>query len=223
MLPRFTVGLIQKVVRWYRFNHGIGKQMLNQGAELLPCPHCGRETPVFRSVYDSAGMPISFSVCLWCDGFIEYSGASLQPHEPYATARDLQTEGQHSKPSLLFSFRVMGDVTIPHDMSTECPYSIGLLERNTENPVVGTFPPTVLSTSFDAVTRGDLVYWGEWPDQDYLLVTKRRAVYDTDSRSSESRPNVQMTGLPRLNSSYSCIASTSGGGEDRRVGVEQVT
>lgn len=89
---------IQNVVRWYKLNRGIGKRMLDQGAELMPCPYCESETPVFRSAYNSTGMPISFSVCLWCEGILEYSGASRRPHEPYATARDLQTGERRSKP-----------------------------------------------------------------------------------------------------------------------------
>lgn len=72
-----------------------------------------------------------------------------------------------------------------HDMNTNDSYSVGLLERDTENPAVGTFPPTVSSTAFDAVTRGDLIYWGEWVARDSLVVTRHRAVYDTDSRFTE--------------------------------------
>ncbi len=90
--------IVQNVIRWYRLNHGVGKEMLESGAELMPCPYCEKETPVFQSTYNSAGLPILFSVCLWCDGFIEFSGASLEPHEPYATAHDPQTEERHSKP-----------------------------------------------------------------------------------------------------------------------------
>ncbi|WP_306061122.1 hypothetical protein [Natronococcus wangiae] len=70
-------------------------------------------------------------------------------------------------------------------MKIEDPYLIGLLERDVENPAVGTFPPTVSSTAFDAVTRGDLIYWGEWSDQDSLVITRHRPVYDTDSRFTE--------------------------------------
>lgn len=92
------MGLVQNVVHWYKLNHGVGKQMVDNGAEHMVCPYCDAETPVFQSTYNSSGLPISFSVCLWCDGIIEYSGASLQPHEPYATARDLQTEDRRSKP-----------------------------------------------------------------------------------------------------------------------------
>ncbi len=70
-------------------------------------------------------------------------------------------------------------------MSTDGSQSIGLLERDVENPAVGTFPTTVSSTAFDAVTRGDLIYWGEWSDRDSLVVTRHRSVYDTDSRFTE--------------------------------------
>lgn len=79
----------------------------------------------------------------------------------------------------------MDVVTVTHDMGTDDSYSTGLLERDTENPAVGTFPPTVSSTAFDAVTRGDLIYWGEWTDRDALVVTRHRSVYNTDSRFTE--------------------------------------
>lgn len=58
------MGLVQNVVRWYKLNHGIGKQMLDNGAELMPGPYCEAETPVFQSTYDSSGLLILFSVCL---------------------------------------------------------------------------------------------------------------------------------------------------------------
>ncbi len=92
------MSLIQYVVRWYRLNCGVGKQMLDQGAELRSCPHCTEETPVYRSGYDSLGNPISFSVCLWCDGLIEYSDGVSRPHAPYATTRDLQGDRPASRP-----------------------------------------------------------------------------------------------------------------------------
>lgn len=81
--------------------------------------------------------------------------------------------------------RIIQIVTIARNMDTDDPYSIGLLERDAENPAVGTFPPTVSSTAFGAVTRGDLVYWGEWLDQTALVVTRHRSVYDADSRFTE--------------------------------------
>lgn len=84
---------VREAVRWYRLNRGVGKRMLSEGAELLPCPHCERKTPVYRSAYDATGDPISFSVCLWCMGLIEYSGVSRRPHEPYATAKEIQAKG----------------------------------------------------------------------------------------------------------------------------------
>lgn len=92
------MGIIQNVVRWYKLNLGVGKQMVNEGAALMSCPYCDEATPVFQSTYNSDGLPISFSVCLWCNGFIEYGRTSLQTHEPYATAQDSQTEERESKP-----------------------------------------------------------------------------------------------------------------------------
>lgn len=83
------------------------------------------------------------------------------------------------------SYRVMRVVTVNRNMSTDNLQSIGLLERDVENPAVGSFPPTVSSTAFDAVTRGDLIYWGEWMDRDSLVVTRHRSVYDADSRFTE--------------------------------------
>lgn len=92
------MGLVHDAIKWYSFTRGVGKQMLDHGATLMPCPHCEKETPVFQSAYNSAGLPISFSVCRWCDGIIEHSGATRHPHEPYATAREIQTKGRRSKP-----------------------------------------------------------------------------------------------------------------------------
>lgn len=79
----------------------------------------------------------------------------------------------------------MQAVIVSLTMSTENSDSIGLLERDVENPARGTFPPTVSSAALDAVTRGDLIYWGEWTDRDVLVVTRHRSVYDTDSRFTE--------------------------------------
>jgi hypothetical protein len=70
-------------------------------------------------------------------------------------------------------------------MGTENPDSIGLLEQDVENQTRGTFPPTVSPAAFDTVTRGDLIYWGEWTDQDALVVTRHRSIHDTDSRFTE--------------------------------------
>ena len=92
------MGILQTAIRWYRLNHGGGKRMLEHGAELLPCPHCETETPVFESTYDADGMPGSFSVCLWCDGLIEYDPAVARPHEPYVITDDSRTEEPRSKP-----------------------------------------------------------------------------------------------------------------------------
>lgn len=90
------MGLITRVVRWYKLTYGVGDTMLSAGAELLPCPHCGAETPVYHTTYDATGDPVSFSVCLWCEGLIEYSTAVGHPHHPYATAQELRAEPSHS-------------------------------------------------------------------------------------------------------------------------------
>lgn len=89
------MGLFKKVVRWYKLNHGVGDTMLTAGAELRPCPHCAAETPVYRTTYDSSGNPVSFTVCLWCAGLIEYSGAVGHPHDPYASVQELRADPPH--------------------------------------------------------------------------------------------------------------------------------
>lgn len=89
---------LREAIGWYRLNRGVGKRMRDDGAQPMPCPHCARETPVFRSSYDATGDPTSFSVCCWCRGLIEYGGSSSRPHAPYATAKEIQAEGRRSKP-----------------------------------------------------------------------------------------------------------------------------
>ncbi|WP_435196402.1 hypothetical protein [Natronomonas sp. EA1] len=89
---------LHELIRWYKLNHGIGKAMCAAGAEIMACPHCGDGTPIYRSAYDSGGTPLSFTVCLWCEGFIEYSPTLGRPHEPYASARDVRLERRQSKP-----------------------------------------------------------------------------------------------------------------------------
>ena len=81
---------IHRLKRWYSFNRGRGREMLAAGATPRQCPHCGVETPVYRSSYDRTGSPVSFSVCLWCDGFIELDDLSNEPREPYATPTELR-------------------------------------------------------------------------------------------------------------------------------------
>lgn len=75
--------VFHKLIHWYRLNHGIGEKMRDKGAVLMPCPHCEAKTYVYRSQYDETGMPISFSICLWCEGVIEYGGLDIFPTEPY--------------------------------------------------------------------------------------------------------------------------------------------
>lgn len=55
--------LIKKISRWWKMNVGIGKTMLDHGADMTECPHCGERTPA----YSSAG---SSSDCLFCGGSI---------------------------------------------------------------------------------------------------------------------------------------------------------
>ncbi|MFB6130559.1 MAG: hypothetical protein ABEJ28_07040 [Salinigranum sp.] len=57
--------------------------MLAAGATPMCCPHCGAETPVYESDYDESGDPVSFSVCLWCDGLVEFDARTGEVHEPY--------------------------------------------------------------------------------------------------------------------------------------------
>jgi len=46
--------------------------MRERGATVVQCPRCGNETPVYETSYDASGEPLSFSVCLWCSGYVEY-------------------------------------------------------------------------------------------------------------------------------------------------------
>ena len=85
------MGLLHTVVRWYKLNRGRGKEMRARGAILATCPHCDHDTPVFRTEYDSHGHPLSFSVCVWCTGYIEYDGTTATAHEPYATIQEIQS------------------------------------------------------------------------------------------------------------------------------------
>ncbi|MDY6817184.1 MAG: hypothetical protein SVG88_00875 [Halobacteriales archaeon] len=71
--------------QWYRLNWGMGKQMRQAGATIRQCPHCQEPTPVFESEYDTDDDPITFTVCLWCDGLIEYRPDVSQPYPPYAS------------------------------------------------------------------------------------------------------------------------------------------
>ena len=70
------MGLIHKAVRWYKLNRGRGREMRTRGAIVATCPHCHNDTPVFQTEYDLQGNPLSFSVCVWCEGYIEYDGAN---------------------------------------------------------------------------------------------------------------------------------------------------
>jgi hypothetical protein len=63
--------------------------MVEAGATPMRCPHCDAETPIYASEYDTAGNPVSFTVCLWCGGIVEFSEMTEAPHEPYATTGDL--------------------------------------------------------------------------------------------------------------------------------------
>lgn len=83
--------VIHSVRRWYKLNHGRGKEMRENGAEILSCPHCEDDTPVYQTEYGSDGTPVSFSVCIWCEGPIEYGELSEQPHEPYLSVAEAQT------------------------------------------------------------------------------------------------------------------------------------
>ena len=56
--------------------------MREKGATIRACPHCHQRTPIYRSKYTTAGEPLTFTVCLWCDGLIEYPRAN-SPQKPY--------------------------------------------------------------------------------------------------------------------------------------------
>lgn len=84
------MGIIHEVLRWYKLKRGRGREMRASGAVVATCPHCERDTPVFATEYDTHGDPLSFSVCVWCEGFIEYDGTTATAHEPYATLEEIQ-------------------------------------------------------------------------------------------------------------------------------------
>ena len=79
---------IHRLKRWYSFKYGRARAMIEAGASPMPCPHCDAETPLYPSQYDGAGSPVSFTVCLWCEGFVEFDGEAQVPHEPYAAVDD---------------------------------------------------------------------------------------------------------------------------------------
>lgn len=83
--------VIHAVRKWYKLNLGRGRAMRRNGAVIRSCPHCEEATPVYRTEYGSGGAPVSFSICLWCDGPIEFGDPSDQPHEPYLSATEAQT------------------------------------------------------------------------------------------------------------------------------------
>ncbi|WP_225333624.1 hypothetical protein [Halomicrobium urmianum] len=85
------MGLLHTLRKWYALRLGSGREMRENGATLHPCPHCERETPVFETEYDRDGRPVSFTVCLWCRGLIEYGELSAEPHEPFLSAGEAQT------------------------------------------------------------------------------------------------------------------------------------
>lgn len=84
------MGILHKAIRWYKLNRSRGKEMRMQGAVVATCPHCRNDTPVFHTEYNSYGTPLSFSVCVWCEGFIEYDGTTATAHEPYTTIKEIQ-------------------------------------------------------------------------------------------------------------------------------------
>lgn len=92
------MSLIHRLHRWYVLKRGLGRAMLERGATIKVCPHCEQETPVYRSEYNDQGDPVTFTVCLWCGGFMELSGLSSRPHPPYAKAKDVQASLRRSRP-----------------------------------------------------------------------------------------------------------------------------
>lgn len=82
--------VIHSARKWFKLNLGRGKAMCENGADVRSCPYCENDTPVYRTEYGSDGTPVSFSVCVWCQGLIEYGELSDEPHEPYLSAADAQ-------------------------------------------------------------------------------------------------------------------------------------
>jgi len=88
------MGIIHRLVRWVKLTRGVGREMRERGATVQPCPHCGNDTPVYRSAENDAGEPTSFSVCLWCEGLIEYGSIALAPHHPYASTEEIMAANE---------------------------------------------------------------------------------------------------------------------------------
>lgn len=80
------MGFVYAFRRWRKLNRGHGRAMRDAGAAVMACPHCGNDTPIYRSEYDADRRALSFSVCVWCEGYIEYDGTT--PRTPYATEHD---------------------------------------------------------------------------------------------------------------------------------------
>jgi hypothetical protein len=89
-----VMGVVDRLRRWYVLTFGRGKRMLEHGAEVEPCPHCGDETPVYRSSYDRWLDPVTFSVCLWCDGLIEYDDRAVSPRPPFTSPGEVHAREQ---------------------------------------------------------------------------------------------------------------------------------
>lgn len=79
---------IHRLKRWYSFNYGRARAMVEAGATPMRCPHCDEETPLYASEYGGSGDPLTFTVCLWCEGFVEFDEEARTTHEPYAGGGD---------------------------------------------------------------------------------------------------------------------------------------
>lgn len=85
------VDLLRRLRNWWSLRYGRARRMCKHGAVPKPCPHCDRTTPVYRTANAVTGEPTAFSVCLWCDGLIEYGDAQERPREPYTAAQEIST------------------------------------------------------------------------------------------------------------------------------------
>lgn len=71
--------------------------MREAGATVELCPHCGKDTPVYPSSYGADGAPLSFSVCVWCEGIVEYGPDAATPHDPYAGAEAIRAAHEQKR------------------------------------------------------------------------------------------------------------------------------
>ncbi|MFT4889506.1 MAG: hypothetical protein ACI9YT_000415 [Halobacteriales archaeon] len=130
--------MLHKLISWYKFSHGRGKEMLENGASLEPCPHCGKDTPVYRSTYSSRGEPLSFSVCVWCESLIEYNTTALKPHHPFATPAEITAANEQERQS---QREEQATATPSHRYRSRSSNAVGVREHVRDRAKTGLLDP----------------------------------------------------------------------------------